>query len=156
MDKMDAGGVAEPAAEPAEIRDWSELPRDAIVSVFAKLGAVEILMGADLVCHSWHDAAMVPYMWRSLDMAGPNIVVLKKCSPRYLDVLHAMAKKAVDRSAGQLEVFIGEGFVDDGLLDYIGQKYESFACQIFFETSDCIYFWCLNRISLPQIKIKMS
>ncbi|KAF8662517.1 hypothetical protein HU200_056112 [Digitaria exilis] len=123
MDKMETRGDAKPAPEPAQARNWSELPRDAIASVFAKLGAVEILMGAGLVCHSWLDAAMVPYLWRSIDMASPNTVVVKeKCGSGHEDVLRAMAKKAVDRSAGQLEVFIGEYFVDVALFKYIGEN----------------------------------
>nr|CAB3480272.1 unnamed protein product [Digitaria exilis] len=124
---MAAGGDAQPATEPAATRDWSELLRDAIASVFAKLGPVDILMGAGLVCHSWLDAAMVPYLWRSVDFSSPNIVIVKeKCGGGYEDVLRAMAKKVVDRSDGQLEVFIGEGFVvDDGLLNYIGEKAHS-------------------------------
>nr|CAB3480273.1 unnamed protein product [Digitaria exilis] len=123
---MDAGGDAEPATEPASARDWSELPRDAIASVFTKLGAVETLMGAGLVCHSWLDAAMEPYLWQSLNMAHPNIFVVKeKFGPnKYRGVLRAMAKEAVDRSAGQLlEVFIRQGFVNDGFLNYIGENF---------------------------------
>ncbi|KAF8662519.1 hypothetical protein HU200_056114 [Digitaria exilis] len=127
---MAAGGDAQPATEPAATRDWSELLRDAIASVFAKLGPVDILMGAGLVCHSWLDAAMVPYLWRSVDFSSPNIVIVKeKCGGGYEDVLRAMAKKVVDRSDGQLEVFIGEGFVvDDGLLNYIGEKCDIYLC----------------------------
>lgn len=101
-------------------RDWSELPLDALASVFAKLGAMEILMGAGLVCHSWLRAAKVPYLWRSLDMEKSNSnIVAERCDEpgdggRH--VLRTMAKEAVDRAAGQLEVFIGEEFPDDDLL----------------------------------------
>ncbi|KAF8775032.1 hypothetical protein HU200_005082 [Digitaria exilis] len=68
---MEAGGDAQPAIEPAATRDWSELQRDAIASVFAKLGAFDILMGVGLVCHSWLNAAMVPELWWSINMAHP-------------------------------------------------------------------------------------
>jgi hypothetical protein len=34
-----------------------------------------------------------------------------------------MAKVAVDRSGGQLQVFVGKRFVDDELLKYIGDRY---------------------------------
>ncbi|XP_025820818.1 F-box protein SKIP19 [Panicum hallii] len=121
---MAAGGDAEPA-QAAPARDWSELPLDAIASVFARLDPVEILMGAGLVCRSWLHAAAAeePSLWRHLDMASShNAAVKEKSRYSYADVLRAMAKKAVDRSAGQLEVFIGEAFVDDDLLKYIGGR----------------------------------
>lgn len=38
------------------------------------------------------------------------------------DVMCAMAKVAVDRSDGLLEVFEGKGFVNDQLLQYIGDR----------------------------------
>nr|CAB3480271.1 unnamed protein product [Digitaria exilis] len=92
---MNARGDAQPAIEPGATRDLSELPRNAI----ALLGPIGILMGAGLLCHSWLDAAMVPELWRSVDMASPNIAIAK------MKFWTAMAKKAVDRSDGQLEVF---------------------------------------------------
>lgn len=52
-----------------------------------------------------------------------NNVVDEKCRSGDEDVLCAMAKKAVDRSGGQLEVFVGEDFVDDDLLKYIADRY---------------------------------
>lgn len=65
-------------------------------SVFGKLGAVEILMGSRL------HAAGLPELWRSVDMAT-DVVEKMDC-----DALRAMAKVAVHRSGGQLEVFFGK------------------------------------------------
>nr|CAB3482395.1 unnamed protein product [Digitaria exilis] len=99
-------------------KDWSELPLDALVQIFARLGAaVEILMGSGLVCRSWLEAAKEPELWRSVDMASHRVVEEMKG-----DVLRAMAKVAVDRSMGRLEVFLGKYFVTDGLLKYIGGR----------------------------------
>ncbi|CAO2187306.1 unnamed protein product [Urochloa humidicola] len=111
--------VTLPAPPPTE-RDWSELPVDALSSVFAKLGAVEILMGASLVCRSWLHAAGMPELWRSVDMASHKFVEVLDS-----DALSAMAKVAVDRSGGQLELFAGKRFVNDELLKYIGDRASS-------------------------------
>ncbi|CAM0911056.1 unnamed protein product [Alopecurus aequalis] len=102
------------------VRDWSELPLDVLALVFAKLGAVEVLMGAGLVCHSWLEAAKLPSLWRFIDMEHHDVLRGKKKKTR--DVLCAMAKAAVDRSNGELEVFAGSEFVTDELLKYIAER----------------------------------
>lgn len=102
------------------VRNWSELPLDMLASVFARLGAVEVLMGAGLVCHSWLEAAKVPSLWRYIDMEHHEVLRGKKKKTR--DVLCAMAKEAVDRSNGELEVFAGSEFVTDELLKYIAER----------------------------------
>lgn len=101
-------------------RDWSELPLDVLALVFAKLGAVEVLMGAGLVCHSWLEAAKVPSLWRYIDMEHHEVLRGKKKKMR--DVLCAMAKAAINRSNGELEVFAGTEFVTDELLKYIAER----------------------------------
>uniref|UniRef100_A0A8R7QHJ6 F-box domain-containing protein n=1 Tax=Triticum urartu TaxID=4572 RepID=A0A8R7QHJ6_TRIUA len=96
------------------VRDWSELPLDALTSVFAGLGAVDVLMGAGLVCHSWLEAAKAPELWRKVDMGrGPRD---KEVSTR---VMCTMAKVAVDRSNGKL---VGANFVTDEILTYVGAR----------------------------------
>ncbi|KAF7098247.1 hypothetical protein CFC21_100000 [Triticum aestivum] len=85
-------------------RDWSEMPFDALTSVFAKLAAVELLMGAELVCRSWLEAAKAPELWRAVVMmCQPHNVVDRGAS------LCAMAKEAVDRSGRLLEKFVIRG-----------------------------------------------
>ncbi|XP_047078630.1 putative F-box/LRR-repeat protein 23 [Lolium rigidum] len=109
--------------QPDAVRDWSELPLDVLALVFAKLGAVEVLMGAGLVCHSWLEAAKVPSLWRYVDMEHHEVLRGKKKKTQ--DVLCAMAKAAVDRSSGELEVFAGSEFVTDDLLKYIAERSSS-------------------------------
>jgi hypothetical protein len=122
-------GDMPPAPEAASARDWSELPLDALASVFGKLGAIEILMGAGLVCRSWLQAAKLPDMWRSVNMERHEFVDEDLFSswtgdPKInVEVLGAMARAAVDRSGGQLKVFLGKRFVTDDLLEYIGDRY---------------------------------
>lgn len=98
-------------------RDWSELPLDALASVFGKLGPIEILMGAGLVCRSWLQAAKQPELWRSVHMDRHKAVGEMDDGD-----LRAMARAAVDRSGGQLQVFVGKRFVTDHLLEYIAAR----------------------------------
>jgi len=109
----------EPAAPPsaASGRDWSELPLDALVLVFARLGPVEILMGSWLACRSWLRAAREPELWRFVDMASHRVV-----EEMDGDVLRAIAEVAVDRARGKMEAFSGKYFVTDDLLKYIGDR----------------------------------
>ena len=60
--------------------------------------------------------------WKHLDMASSPNVVKDKYRSGDAGALRAMARKAVDCSGGQLEVFVGEEFVDDDLLKYIGGR----------------------------------
>jgi hypothetical protein len=70
---MEDVGDAEPA-QATLARNWLELPLDALALVFTKLGVVEVLKGAGLVCHSWLDTAKVPYLWRYLDMGHTTML----------------------------------------------------------------------------------
>jgi hypothetical protein len=44
-------------AASTETRDWAELPRDALTTVYGKLGLAGTLVGAVDVCRSWRRAA---------------------------------------------------------------------------------------------------
>ncbi|KAF7068678.1 hypothetical protein CFC21_074415 [Triticum aestivum] len=108
--------VAAPQSEPTA-RDWSLLPMDALASIFVRLGAVEVLMGAGLVCHSWLEAAKLPDVWRTVVFENHKVLYQKDET-----VVRATAKAAVDRSDGQLRVFAGTRFVNDELMEYILER----------------------------------
>ncbi|XP_066361965.1 putative F-box/LRR-repeat protein 22 [Miscanthus floridulus] len=99
-----------------EARDWAEMPSDALAAVFAKLDVAEILLGAGLVCRAWRRlAASDPTLWRRVDMTYQG-------DQLQTEEVEAMARAAVDRSAGTMEAFGAETFVNDELLRYISQR----------------------------------
>jgi hypothetical protein len=125
----------DPPPEETPARDWSLLPLDALSSVFVRVGAVDILMGAGLVCRSWLQAAKVPDVWRVVDMESHHAVFEKRHF-----VLRAMAKAAVDRSDGQLRIFAGKEFVTDELIRYIVERCFSLSLYTCFHKSFQILF----------------
>lgn len=142
-------------------RDWSELPPDVLSLVFAKIGAIDVLMGAGLVCHPWLNAAKAAdlSLWRTVDMEHHDAVVKKDKS-----VMRAMAKVAVDRSDGRLEAFAAEGFVNDELLMYVTQRYVHTHTHILVTVLD-LYFkifysehisLCMHATEIYLIIIKSS
>ncbi|OAY75546.1 F-box protein SKIP19, partial [Ananas comosus] len=103
-----------PNPPSVEGRNWAELSPDVLSVIFGKIGAVEILMGAGRVCRGWRRVAREPLLWRRVDMT-------------HLDHLgeaemEAMARLAVDWSAGRMEEFSAARFGSDELLLYIAER----------------------------------
>ena len=94
--------------EEEEVRDWAELPVDALLAVLRRLDAVDILTGADHVCRPWRRATREePELRRRVDMR-------RRADLPYDDVdLQVAARAAVRRGAGRCETFWVEAFGDD-------------------------------------------
>uniref|UniRef100_A0A0D9VFJ0 F-box domain-containing protein n=1 Tax=Leersia perrieri TaxID=77586 RepID=A0A0D9VFJ0_9ORYZ len=104
--------MAPPPPLPPE---WADLPVDALLAVFERLGAVEVLMAAGVVCRSWlRVASNEPGLWRRLDFTAG-------CFDPTVD-MEAMARAAVDRANGRLQHFSAERFATDALLSYIAKR----------------------------------
>ncbi|KAK1597816.1 hypothetical protein QYE76_017651 [Lolium multiflorum] len=81
-----------------ELRDWASLPSDVLLLIFSRIPQADVLCAAGLACTSWRRLAIdEPLLWRHIDLASSN-------DP-------AMARAAVDRSAGMCDSF--HGCVDD-------------------------------------------
>ena len=83
--------------------------------ILMKLGAIEILNSAQLVCTLWRSICKDPIMWRTIDMR--NLEDLNA-----MRSLEMMCRHAIDRSCGQLVDINVEYFGTDDLLNYIADS----------------------------------
>ncbi|TVU44536.1 hypothetical protein EJB05_03981, partial [Eragrostis curvula] len=119
---MDAGVQPADAEAPTRSRNWAELPRDVGYEIFCRLPHRHILENAGLVCASWRRLAVdEPMLWRHIDIAF-DWSEYWRCPP---DEFYktparplAIARAAVDRSAGRCESFRGP--VDGPFLLHLG------------------------------------
>ncbi|XP_027338565.1 F-box protein SKIP19-like [Abrus precatorius] len=91
-------------------RNWLDLPRDVLCTIFQKLGAIEILTCAQRVCSVWRHISKDPLLWRTIDM----------CNLGDMDYdLGIMCRRAIDYSSGHLLDINIEYFATDDLLHYM-------------------------------------
>ncbi|CAM8994745.1 unnamed protein product [Rhodiola kirilowii] len=99
-----------------ESPNWLDLPSEVTVAILLKVGAVDILNNAQLVCKSWHTICKDPSMWRSIVMPPGR-------GWKAWFYFEIMARHAVDRSFGQLvDISIG-WFYTDGIIRYLAQRW---------------------------------
>ncbi|CAM0957354.1 unnamed protein product [Alopecurus aequalis] len=93
-----------------EVRDWADLPIDALLTVLHKLEPIELMVGsAGRVCRSWHRAVRdEPELWRRIDMRARK--------DHGCRINEGMAREAVRRGSGRCEAFWGEDATDHFLL----------------------------------------
>jgi hypothetical protein len=99
-----------------EFRNWLELPRDVTASILLRLGAIDILTSAQMVCSPWRNLCKDPSMWRIVHMCNPH-------SQWGIPDLETMCRQAVDRSCGQLVDIYMEYLGNDNLLRHIADRF---------------------------------
>ncbi|XBI32413.1 hypothetical protein VPH35_055866 [Triticum aestivum] len=112
------GKKERPASRPADWRDWAALPGTALRAILERL-QTDVLRGTGpvLACASWRRAAVEdPLLWRRIDLASDEDGDEDAAAG-----WRAMARAAVDRSAGRCESFRGR--VNGDFLVYLADKY---------------------------------
>ncbi|CAN6278418.1 unnamed protein product [Urochloa humidicola] len=114
------------AAPAPPVPNWAELPDDALLTVFERLGSADVLLGASVVCRSWFRiATREPRLWRRVDLAD--------CCFDPTTDMEAMA-----RAAGRLEHFAADRFATGKLLRYIATRTN---CLKSLRLLTCMDFW---------------
>jgi hypothetical protein len=103
-----------------EWRDWASLPRDVLCIVLGRLPQTDILRGAGLVCSHWRLLALEePRLWRHIDLSDG---IMSSWCERLPAGWKAMARVAVDRSAGRCESFF-LSYVDADVLVHLANRH---------------------------------
>jgi len=94
-------------------RNWLDLPRDAVLSIFRKLDTIDILIRPHNVCTTWREISKDPSLYRTIDIhdLGPS---------KYLELL---CRRAIDYSCGQIIDINFNYYCTNDLLRLIADKY---------------------------------
>ncbi|KAJ9566033.1 hypothetical protein OSB04_001999 [Centaurea solstitialis] len=103
------------AGQPSsESPNWLEMPDEIMGGmILQRLGALEILKNAQMVCRNWRRICKDPAMWKVIEINSYYPV-----SDKFY-VIEKLIKQAVHRSCGQLIDISIWRFCTDDLLDYI-------------------------------------
>ncbi|XP_022642671.1 F-box protein SKIP19 isoform X2 [Vigna radiata var. radiata] len=93
-----------------EERNWKDLPRDVLCTIFQKLGAIETLMRAQHGSSVWRTISKDPLLWCTIDMSNSGDMDLQ---------LGIICRRAIDYSCGHLLRINIEHFGTDDLLRHI-------------------------------------
>ncbi|WVZ92033.1 hypothetical protein U9M48_038131 [Paspalum notatum var. saurae] len=138
-----------------ETRDWDSLPINIVWEILRRLCHEDLLRGAGLACASWRRLAVEePRLWRSIDLAALDDDdeggVLDEHGderrPMYFERL-AMARTALDRSAGRCESYRGPA--DRHLLVYLADRAPSLRSLQVTST------WCLPKAYIDSVITKL-
>lgn len=97
-------------------RNWLDLPKDVVLTIFQKLGTIDTLHRAHNVCTTWRKISKDPFLYRTIDM--PNIGT-DLGTDEYLELL---CQRAVDYSSGHVTDINIEYFGTDDLLRHIANS----------------------------------
>jgi len=109
---------SKPVTDSGE-RNWLDLPRDAVLSIFRKLDTIDLLVRAHNVCTTWRKISTDPFLFRTINM--PNLG-----EPDYQLDLEILCQRAVDYSCGHIIDINIEYFATDVLLHRIANSYVPF------------------------------
>ncbi|CAL5183709.1 unnamed protein product [Lathyrus oleraceus] len=96
-------------------RNWPDLPRDIVLSIFVKLDLYDLLTHAYSVCTTWRNISKDPSLYRNISM--PNL-----CSLKAFSDLEMLYRRAIDYSCGQTVDVSIEFLGTDDLLRHLANS----------------------------------
>ncbi|XP_058752321.1 F-box protein SKIP19-like [Vicia villosa] len=109
--------TAKADSESRMLPNWLELPRDITTSILQRLGTVEIVTSACLVCPLWWNICKDPLMWHTIHMTN----FIRLFHKNHSDDLKICCY-AVERSCGHLIDINIKFFANDDLLECIAEN----------------------------------
>ncbi|CAL5189560.1 unnamed protein product [Lathyrus oleraceus] len=106
--------------------NWLELPRDITINILQRLGTLDLVTSASVVCPLWWNICRDPLIWTTIDMM--NNVSLSHTQFAYSTRLEKICRYAVDRSCGHLKNIYIYKFGNNDLLYTIAKRSSKLRC----------------------------